>query len=319
MKKPHGPRIEPPRVTMPVPVQLRAITVAGLCVLAPALAHAAPTAAELQARGERLARNGRYSEAIDAFKAADRLEARASHACLIALAYTRRELWSQAEIFMDLCHGRATASDPEPEWVPQAESLIEDRLRQVDAAPVELSIDPAVPGVKLSVSSFAPDETFGPRTIHLTPGRHTVIAAADGYETERRELDIAGKSLRRVVIRMWKTGTRPVPASRTGLTLIYSGLGAGVAGAATHLLWYRGNRDRLERAGQAFDLRAYRAAEPAYDVSRWTTIGLYAVGGAAVVVGGILHLRRGRRGTEAAVALRPLPEGGGVIAVEWAR
>jgi hypothetical protein len=37
-----------------------------LCALAPALAHAAPTAAELQAQGERLARSGRYSEAIEA-------------------------------------------------------------------------------------------------------------------------------------------------------------------------------------------------------------------------------------------------------------
>jgi hypothetical protein len=303
---------------MLVPVQACTIAVAGLCALAPALAHAAPTAAELQTQGERLARTGRYSEAIDAFKAADRIEVRASHACLIALAYTRRELWPQAEIFMDLCHGRATPSDPEPEWVPQAESLIEERLRQVDAAPVEISTDPAIPGVKLAISSFAPDEAFGPRTIHLAPGRHTVIAAAEGYDTERRELDIAGRSLRRVVIRMWKTGTRPEPASRTGLYLVYGGLGAGVAGAAAHLLWYRGNRDQLERAREDYDLRAYRAVEPAYDVSRWTTIGLYAIGGAAVVVGGILHLRSGRRGA-ATVALRPRPEGGGVVAVEWTR
>lgn len=137
-------------------MQARAIVVAGLCVLAPALAHAEPTAAALQAQGERLARNRRYSEAIEAFKAADRIETRASHACLIALAYTRRELWPQAEIFMDLCHGRANPSDPEPAWVPEAEALIEERLQQVDAAPVEISTDPAIPGVKLTISSFAP-------------------------------------------------------------------------------------------------------------------------------------------------------------------
>jgi Flp pilus assembly protein TadD len=52
------------RVTMLAPVQARAIAVAGLCALAPALAHAAPAAAGLQAQGERLARSGRYSEAI---------------------------------------------------------------------------------------------------------------------------------------------------------------------------------------------------------------------------------------------------------------
>jgi hypothetical protein len=299
-------------------LQVRAIAIAGLCALAPALAHAEPTPAELQAQGERLARNGRYSEAIDAFKAADRIEARASHACLIALAYTRRELWSQAEIFMDLCHARANPSDREPVWVPQAEALIEERLQQVDAAPIEISTVPAIPGVKLSISSFAPDETFGPRTIHLTPGRHTVTATAAGYEVERRDLDIAGKSLRRVVIRLWKTGTRPAPPSPIGRYVVYGGLGAGVAGAAAHLLWYRGNLDRLDQARQAYDLRAYHAVEPAYDVSRWTTISLYAIGGAAVVVGGILHLRTGR-GAEAVVTLQPRPEGGGVVAVEWAQ
>jgi hypothetical protein len=300
-------------------VRAHAIAVAGLCALAPASAHAEPAVAELKAKGERLARSGRYSEAIDAFKAADRIEPRADHACLIALAYTRRELWPQAEIFMDLCHGRATASDPEPEWVPRAERLIEERLQQSNAAPVEISTDPALPDLKLSISSFAPDETFGPRTIHLPPGHHTVIARAGGYEVERRELDVTGRALHRVVIRMWKIGARPVPASNLGRYLIYGGLGAGVAGAAAHLLWYRGNLDRLEDARAEYDIRAYRSVEPAYDVSRWTTISLYALGGAAVVAGGILHLRTGRRGTEPAVTLLPRPEGGGVVAVGWTR
>jgi tetratricopeptide (TPR) repeat protein len=302
-------------------VRAQAIVLAGLgaLALAPAAAHAGPDADELKARGERLAKNGRYSEAIEAFKAADRLEPRASHACLIALAYTRRELWPQAEIYMERCHGRATASDPEPEWVPQAEALIEERLRQVDVAPVEISTEPALPGVKLSISSFAPDETFGPRTIHLPSGHHTVIARAEGYEVERRELDVTGRALRRVVIKMWKVGERPRAPSELGRYLVYGGLGVGVAGAAAHVLWYRGNLDRLRQARDEYDLRTYRSVEPAYDVSRWTTVGLYAIGGAAVIAGGILHLRSGGRRAEAAVTLLPRPEGGGVVAVEWAR
>ncbi len=300
-------------------MRAHAIVLAGWCALAPAAAHAAPTADELKAQGERLAKNGRYSEAIEAFKAADRVEPRASHACLIALAYTRRELWPQAEIYMELCHGRATPSDPEPEWVPQAEALIEERLQQVDVAPVEISTEPALPGVKLSISSFAPDETFGPRTIHLPPGHHTVLARAEGYEVERRELDITGRSLRRVVIRMWKVGERPVAPSKLGRYLVYGGLGAGFAGAAAHVLWYRGNLDRLRQAREEYDLRTYRSVEPAYDVSRWTTVGLYALGGAAVIAGGILHLRSGGRRAEAAVGLVPRPEGGGVVVVGWVR
>src|SRR4051812_16006045 len=85
-----------------------------------AAAVAAETPAELSARGEQLAKEGRFSEAITAFKAADAVEPRAKHACLIALAYTRRELWPQAEIFLDLCRTRATATDPVPDWVPLA-------------------------------------------------------------------------------------------------------------------------------------------------------------------------------------------------------
>jgi len=302
-------------------VRALAIVLAGLGALAPAAARAGADADadELRAQGERLAKNGRYSEAIEAFKAADRVEPRASHACLIALAYTRRELWPQAEIYMELCHGRATPSDREPEWVPQAEALIEERLRQVDVAPVEISTEPALPGVRLSISSFAPDETFGPRTIHLPPGHHTVIARAEGYEVERREIDVSGRALRRVVIKMWKVGERAAAPSRLGRYLVYGGLGVGVAGAAAHVLWYRGNLDRLRQARDEYDLRAYRSVEPAYDVSRWTTIGLYALGGAAVIAGGILHFKRGGRRAEAAVTLVPRPEGGGVVAVGWAR
>src|SRR5690242_5920614 len=70
-------------------VRFHAIVVAGLWCALPAPVHA-ETPAELQAKGEQLAKDGRFSEAIDAFKAADRIERRASHACLIALAYTRR-------------------------------------------------------------------------------------------------------------------------------------------------------------------------------------------------------------------------------------
>lgn len=303
------------------PVRGHAIAIAGACLLGPAPARAEPAAADLRGQGEQLAKAGRYSEAIDAFKAADRLEVRAEHACLIALAYTRRELWPQAQIFMDTCHRRASASDPAPAWVPQAEALIAERLQHASAAPVDISVDPAVPGVELSISSFAPDETFEPRTIHLPPGRHTVLARADGFEDERREITVTDRSPRRVVVRMWRIGARPkppAPPGRRGRYLMYGGLGAGAAGAAVHLLWYRGNLARLERASRSNDLGAYRDAEPLYDLSRWTTIGLYALGGAALIAGGYLH-RRDRRRAEAAVAVLPLPEGGGVVAVGWAR
>src|SRR5262249_9373583 len=160
---------------------------------------------------------------------ADRVEPRASHACLIALAYTRKEAWPQAEIFLDTCHKRANALDREPEWVPQAEALIRERLASVNVAPISIATDPRIPDVALSVSNFAPDETFGPRTIHLPPGRHTIIARAIGFEDETKEISITDKSEQQVVVKMWKVGTRPkpvAPPSNLGKYLMYSGIGA---------------------------------------------------------------------------------------------
>src|SRR5688572_3278724 len=98
-------------------------------VLCGVLAHAhAEDVSQLRARGEELAKEGRFSEAIDAFKAADRISPRADHACLIALAYTRRELWPQAEIFISKCHQRVSPDNPAPDWLPKAEQEISHRL-----------------------------------------------------------------------------------------------------------------------------------------------------------------------------------------------
>ena len=74
----------------------------------------------LTAQGEQLAHDGEYSRAIETFKKADALAPSAKHACLIGLAYIRRELWSQAEIFLDRCKQRATAADPLPDWFAEA-------------------------------------------------------------------------------------------------------------------------------------------------------------------------------------------------------
>jgi len=57
-------------------VRIEAIVVAGLGTVIPAVALADPTAADLQTQGEQLAKDGRFTEAIDAFKAAERIEPR---------------------------------------------------------------------------------------------------------------------------------------------------------------------------------------------------------------------------------------------------
>ena len=155
------------------------------------------------ARARRAAgQGGRYSEAIDAFKAAERIEPRALHACLIALAYTRRELWPQAEIFLDQCEKRATAADPLPEWVPTAKQQLAERLAAVNVAAVEIVVEPAGVDVKLAVSSFAPDELFEPRTIHLPPGRHVITVTAHGLQRRAEDRRGQGQTPQNVSITM---------------------------------------------------------------------------------------------------------------------
>ena len=151
-------------------------------IAAATTAHAQPATpdAELVARGEELARSGEFSRAIVAFKQADKLHASAANACRIGLAYTRRELWSQAELFFARCKDRATAADPPPPWLAAAETALTAKLAEIDAAPIDVRVD--APGALISISSFPPDEQFAPRAIHLSPGNYMIVARAPDRE-----------------------------------------------------------------------------------------------------------------------------------------
>ena len=312
-------------------VRFLAIVVAGLSVLAPAMAAADGESAEsFRARGEQLAKDGRYSEAIDAFKQAERLEPRARHSCLIALAYTRRELWPQAEIFLEQCESRATAADPAPEWVPMARQQLTERLAAVNVAPVEIKVEPAGTDVKLAVSSFAPDELFGPRTIHLPPGRHVIIATAKGYNDAQKTVEVSDKSPQTVTITMLPIEEKKIgggggggvitpapPKSKVPLVLMSTGGGLVLVGAALHLFYYKPARDDL----------ANTMNRPDYDgtlTDKWSkarniTIGVYAVGGATLLTGLILNFTVFKqKESSTQVSVTPT-DGGGMVSVGWMR
>ncbi len=288
-------------------------------VTATSVASADPSAPDLQAQGEQLAKDGRFSEAIDAFKAADKLQPTASHACLIALAYTRRELWSQAEIFLARCHERATPADPLPDWVPVAEQQIQERLATANAAPVTIQVTPAT--AQLTVSSFAPDETFTARTIHLPPGHHVIIASAPGYETARKEVVIETKDPQTVTIELLPPAAHlpdvsvpehPLPPARTGGTGRKVMIGGAVllgAGLVTYG-WMGYEWSKLRTQDQA----QWDAHDGNYSLSRGLTIGLWAVGGAAVITGLLWPSSQ----EHASVAVMPT-NGGGMVAVGWTR
>jgi hypothetical protein len=292
--------------------------VLALGVLAVAsVAHAEPTAPELQAEGEQLAKDSRFSEAIDKFKAADKIQPTAGHACLIALAYTRRELWPQAEIFLARCHERATPQDPLPDWVPVAEQQIAERLATANVAAVTIDVSPPNAKVSLTVSSFAPDETFAPRTIHLPPGHHVIIATADGYPTVQKEIVVETKDPQKVTIDLRPTPVpvKPIEAlpvraepSPWSKRLVIGGLVVGGAGlVATGLMSYEYFAAGNSAADWDDHIDTYRT-------SRIAAISLLAVGGGLAITGYLLH----RSDESAAVAAAPLP-GGAMIAVGWSR
>lgn len=317
-------------------VRILAIVVAGAVALAPGGARA-DQRQDLQQRGEQQAKDGRYADAIDSFKQADKIQPRASHACLISLAYTRRELWSQAQLWMATCHQRATPSDPLPDWVPLAEKQIKERLQTANVAEVTIDVKPAGARAKFWVSSFAPDEMFEPRTITLPFGTHVIFAKLDGSDEAPKQhtLQITDKSPQRVEIDFDAVDVRPpsggdvtpvpvgpqpeqpgAPNNTLSNALLIGGGVALLGGGVAHLLMGRA-RSNLEEARTTGDLTKYRAWEPAFDRWKPIAITLYVVGGGAAISG---YLIRKKYGSEApSVSATPLPEGGGLVSVGWMR
>jgi hypothetical protein len=207
--------------------------------------------------------------------------------------------------------------------VPVAEQQIQDRLATANAAPVTLDVSPPSAPVQLTVSSFAPDETFGPRTIHLPPGRHTVIAEAPGFQTARVEVVIETREPKKVTIELVPTGAvaepphhPPPPAVVTathspwGKRLMIGGAILAGAGVATYgWMSYEWNQLRTQDQGQ------YTDHSSNYDTARVATISLWAAGGVALIGGYLLH----RHDERASVAAVPLPGGGGMLSVGWSR
>jgi hypothetical protein len=319
-------------------VRIVATIVAVLALGLPLPAHAEDRAA-LQAKGEQLAKDGKYSDAIEAFKAADKIEPRAIHACLISLAYSRRELWAQAELFLSICHHRSASGDVEPDWVPLADQQVRDRI--ISAGMVEVSIEAKPPNAKVTVSSFAPDEVFEPQTIHLPIGTHVVFAKAPGYADGQLTVTITDRTPKHVVIELApdvgsaKPGEplvgngqvfvpeKPVPetpsSSKAGMPLMIAGGAAIVLGIGAHV-WWGYEHGKLVEANEPPITTAseelWAAHSGHYDVAKVATIALY-VGGAACIGLGFYQRRQSEK--SATVAAVPLPEGGAMVSVGWRR
>ena len=293
-----------------------------------ASADPAPSADELRQNGEQLAKAGRYTEAIAVFKQSNKLAPRASNLCLIGLAYTRREAWSQAEVMIDRCKHEATAADPTPDWLPALEQTLADRLANIDVAPITLVVAPETAHAQLSVSSFAPDELFGARTIHLPVGSHLIVAIAPGYVRAQQTIEVTDRTPQHVVITLRPEETHPpLPveahshARRLPLVLIGAGSLLLATGIIYHATVFRTAAHKLDDATNPNDPHPdeYDAWAHRYDVRREWLIALYAAGLVTAGIGVVLRLNSAERAEQrTSIAVTPL-DGGGVISVVGTR
>lgn len=321
--------------------------IAALCAVA-AVAGAAPTAAaspeeaaRLRAEGDAFARARRYEEAIGAFKKAEREEPRGDHDCFIALAYRRLERWGQAEMFHGRCRERvAAAGGAEPVWSAQVAQEVRDGLAKSGHARVSIAIEPASAAASalVTVSSFAPDESFAPpRTIWLPPGKHLVEATAPGLPGGSMTVAVEAGSDQSIVVPLEPAAAQPAPAPtpppiatpvtvtqgvspRVGHSpLMWISLGAGAvavaAGVTLNVLALR-NQELLR---DAFSDAEYREHETAFDVERAGTYVAYGIGVTALAFGAYLYFTE-KRDHEPAVQVGAAADAdGGAVFVEWRR
>lgn len=296
--------------------------VAGACFARIPMARADSAEPHVE-RGEALARDGRLTDAIVEFKRADAIEPRAKHACLIALAYIRRELWPQAEVFLATCHERAKPSDPLPDWVPLAEQQLDQRLASASVARVSIRVEPAAAAdaATIEVSSFAPDELFRPRAIHLPLGKHLITARSPGRASVERAVEITDGAPREVVISFDRQEVHVTTQNRSHVpTVVIASGGAILVGAvAYHLLAFEPVRDDL---ASATDPAVYDASSSKFDSRRAVTLALYGVGAAVVVTGLVLRytVYKNERHESPRLSAGLAASGRGLtVGVEWSR
>ena len=275
--------------------------------------------ADLVARGQELAKQGAWSQAITAFKQADATQPRAQNACFIGLAYLRRELWAQAELYFTRCHDRASTTDPLPSWAAEAESQLATKLRAENVAAITIDVTPAAAQPAIAVSGFLPDETLGRGTIHLAPGHYTLKITTPGYPEVDRELDITDKTPQIVRIQLAvPVVAKPLPAppppppprSSTPYFVIGGGLALGIAGIVVDEVKLQPLRDDLRRSGPSYDAHA-----GSFDTWRDVTIGMWVGGAILTGLGTYLAVRAH---ADVAVTARVERDGGAVL-VGWRR
>jgi hypothetical protein len=296
-----------------------------LCTLA-VPAHA-DEVDDLVAQGNALAQKSEYTQAISAFKQADAKRPRAAHACMIGLAYMRREAWPQAELFLALCEKRAVPGDQPPDWVDAAHQQLASKLSAAQIPAITIEVTPPDAGARLTVSSFAPDEVFDPQTIHLAPGVHVIALTAPGYRKASRQISVEAGVPQTISFTLEREpeGAAVLPprvpaqhdagprSSRVPWIVIGAGAALFGAGVIYDAVSVQPARDRLATA-ETRD--AYDALAPDFRSSRNVAIGLLAGGALVTGIGVALKLTVFDSKPQVSASI---DHRGGVVVIGWQR
>jgi len=292
-------------------------------VLLLALSSPAHADDDLAAQGEALAKSGDYSRAIDAFKAADKQKPTTRNACMIGLAYLRREAWPQAELFLAECKERASAADPAPDWLATSEAQLAEKLAAANVAAVAIEVAP-VANARVTVSSFALDESFtAPRTLHLAQGRQTVEVHAEGYVPATETIVISDKEPKKIQITLKPVGVteplpiiaEPPPASNAPYVVMGAGAAVGLGALAYGLAVVHPMQTRL---AETRNREIYDKERSRFLPRRNLTFVAGGVAVATIVTGAILKYTVFARETPVQVGLVPT-DGGGLVTFAFDR
>jgi hypothetical protein len=255
----------------------------------------------LVAEGAALAQEGRHDDAIERFRAAERLLPRALHDCNLGLTYSMAGRLPEAHALLARCVARAT--EALPTWVDTERRRI---LTELSAGRYRsIIVTTSVPAT-VTIAPLLPDDTFAaPLTAWLGEGHWTLTAAAAGHRSEVRRVHVDGPGSERLHITLVPASVvslelrppeleapfasrampfvLPAPDYVPGWSVLTSGLVAVAVGAVFHGL--------ATTSADAIASRSYRTEADASDdldvfgAQRATAITSYSLGSVLLLTG----------------------------------
>jgi hypothetical protein len=201
---------------------IRRIAVALALALAVAVTGAALAddpggAQQLAADADAQAKAGDYLRAGVLFRRAYALDDRAEYQCNAGIAYWKARALTGAQLYLTMCLDRGSHLDAKLVKSMRAVlDAVEDKLRQGDYGPVDLSASPRSAEVYIDV--LGDDVAFvGARVVWLPFGDHVVRVRAGGYDPLEQTIRVEARTPKRVEVTLQPHVEPPPPPPDAGV------------------------------------------------------------------------------------------------------